>query len=227
MLKYNQKRPETLVVPERTEPLRNHVLGHMFAANLTGASVSATLTDLRYTVLKKSESSGDTYATVYGARHVKGNNVYARALSDRVAILSEIVEPRGMESRMVVIKAEDIGNQIATQGRAVFYGILFDFDKAEIKPESKAQLAEMAKYLQTNPAVRAFVIGHTDNKGTLDYNTDLSNRRAAAVLRSLTTEHSIDAKRLTARGLGPLAPAATNRTEDGRAKNRRVELVEQ
>ena len=161
MLKYNQKRPETLVVPERTEPLRNHVLDHVFAANLTGAGVNAALTDLRYTVLKKSESSGDTYAAVYGARHVKGNNVYARALSDRVAILDDD-DPRNGKPHGCR-QSRRHRQSIATQGRAVFYGILFDFDKADIKPESKAQLAEMAKYLQTNPAVRAFVIGHTDD----------------------------------------------------------------
>jgi outer membrane protein OmpA-like peptidoglycan-associated protein len=124
-------------------------------------------------------------------------------------------------------RLSDIGKQIASEGRAVFYGILFDFDKADIKAESRSQLAEMAKFLQSNPSVRAFIVGHTDNKGALDYNVDLSNRRAAAVARALTGDHAIDAKRIVARGSGPLAPVATNRTEDGRAKNRRVELVEQ
>jgi OmpA-OmpF porin, OOP family len=227
MLKYNQSRPETLVVGEGYEQLRLHVLDNVFASKLSGANVAKTLSDLRYTLLKKSTPAGDTYVAIYGARHGEGMNVYARALSDRVGVLAEVIEPRAMEQRMVVVKAADIGNQIATEGKAVFYGILFDFDKADIKPESTAQLAEMAKFLQGNPAARAFIVGHTDSKGALDYNVDLSNRRAAAVVRSLTSSHGIDAKRLVSRGLGPLAPVASNREEEGRAKNRRVELVEQ
>ena len=113
------------------------------------------------------------------------------------------------------------------EGRAVFYGILFDFDKAEVKPESEGQLAEMAKFLQANAAARVFIVGHTDNKGTLDYNVGLSSRRAEAVVKALSSKYGVDARRLTPRGLGPLAPVTSNRNEDGRAKNRRVEMVEQ
>ena len=71
------------------------------------------------------------------------------------------------------------------------------------------------------------IIGHTDNKGTLDYNLGLSGRRADAVVKALAAKYGIDAKRLTSRGLGPLAPIASNRSEEGQAKNRRVEMVEQ
>lgn len=227
MLKYNQARPQTQVMGEKYEQLRLHVLDNVFATKLSGANVAQALSDLRYALFKKSDPQGDSYVAIYGARHGAGMNVYARALSDRAGVLADVVEPKAMESRMVVVKAADIGNQIAAEGRAVFYGILFDFDKADIKPESKPQLMEMAKFLQSNASVRAFIVGHSDNKGTLDYNLDLSSRRAAAVVKALTGGHGVDAKRITARGLGPLAPVATNRTEDGRAKNRRVELVEQ
>jgi OmpA-OmpF porin, OOP family len=227
MLKYSQSRPATQVVGEGYEPLRLHVLDNVFASKLSGANVKNALSDLRYTLLKKPTPQGDTYVSIYGARHGEGMNVYARALSDRVGVLAEVVEPRAMEQRMVVVKAADIGNQIAADGRAVFYGILFDFDKADIKPESTAQLTEMAKFLQGNPAARVFIVGHTDSKGALDYNVDLSNRRAAAVVKSLAASHGIDTKRLVSRGLGPLAPVASNRNEEGRARNRRVELVEQ
>jgi OOP family OmpA-OmpF porin len=138
-----------------------------------------------------------------------------------------VVEPRAMERRMEMVSAAEIGGSMAAQGKAIFYGILFDFDKADIKPASKPQLAEMAKFLKANPSLRAFVIGHTDNKGTLDYNMKLSNQRANAVMKALANQYGIDPKRLTARGLGPLAPVATNHTQEGQAKNRRVELVEQ
>jgi OmpA-OmpF porin, OOP family len=140
--------------------------------------------------------------------------------------LSNRAQPRPMERRVVTVGAAEIGTKIASEGKALFYGVLFDFDKAEIKPDSEPQLAEMAKFLQANPQTRMFVVGHTDNKGTLDYNLDLSSRRADAVVRALAADHAIDPERLVPHGLGPLAPVATNRTEDGRAKNRRVELVE-
>jgi outer membrane protein OmpA-like peptidoglycan-associated protein len=85
----------------------------------------------------------------------------------------------------------------------------------------------MAKFLKENAQLRVFVTGHTDNKGALDYNVGLSGRRADSVVKALVTRFGINAARLTARGLGPLAPVASNRSEEGRARNRRVELVEQ
>jgi OmpA-OmpF porin, OOP family len=227
MLVYNKQRPETLLVGEGYEQPRLHLLDNVFAARFVGANVSQNLSDLRYSLFKKSDASGDSYVALYAAKHGKGLNVYGNALSDRVAVLASVVEPRAMESRMVVVDAKKIGSQIASEGRAVFYGILFDFDKADIKPESESQLEELAKFLQQNPSSRVFIVGHTDNKGTLDYNLGLSGRRAESVVNALTGKHRIDGKRLLARGLGPLAPVASNRTEDGRAKNRRVELVEQ
>ena len=69
------------------------------------------------------------------------------------------------------------------------------------------------------------MVGHTDNQGGLDYNMDLSRRRAGAVVAALTEQHGIAADRLRPAGVGPLAPAATNDTEEGRSLNRRVELV--
>jgi outer membrane protein OmpA-like peptidoglycan-associated protein len=126
-----------------------------------------------------------------------------------------------------VLKADEISGDIAKEGRAVFYGIQFDFDKADLKPESEPQLEEMAKALKADTKLKVLVVGHTDNQGKLDYNTGLSQRRAEAVVKALASKYGIDAKRMTARGLASLAPVATNRTDEGRAKNRRVEMVEQ
>ncbi|MGH9893877.1 MAG: OmpA family protein [bacterium] len=216
LLKYRWDKPETQVRGENYEHLRGLVIGKLFDP----------VVDVRYTLMKKSAPEGDSYVGIYGAEHSGGSDTYTRALANRVGVLVEIVEPRVMERRMVVVEAEQIGNQLAVEGKAVFYGILFDFDKAEIKPDSEPQLAEMAKFLQADPSIRVFVLGHTDNKGTLDYNLDLSNRRAAAVVQALTSKYGIGAERMVPRGLGPMTPMATNRTEEGRAKNRRVELVE-
>lgn len=218
ILKYAWDKPETHVLGEAYDPLR---------VQFIKTNIFSDMTDVRYALYKKTAPDGDSYAALYGAVHSGTSNVYKRALNGRVGVLVEIVEPRAMDRKMVVVNAAEIGGKVAAEGKAVFYGIEFDFDKAEIKPESEPQLAEMAKYLQANPKTQVFIIGHTDNKGTLDYNLALSGRRADAVVKSLAGKYGVDAKRLTPRGLGPLAPVATNRTDDGRAKNRRVELVEQ
>jgi OOP family OmpA-OmpF porin len=137
------------------------------------------------------------------------------------------VRTGAMEKKMVVVNADKIQSDLRAEGRIAFYGIFFDFDKAELKPESEAQLAEMARFLKTHTDTSVFVTGHTDNKGTLDYNLSLSGRRASAVATRLSTRYGISADRLVARGLAQLAPLATNDTEEGRAKNRRVEMVQQ
>jgi outer membrane protein OmpA-like peptidoglycan-associated protein len=116
---------------------------------------------------------------------------------------------------------------IASDGHVALYGILFDTDKTDIKPESAATIAEIAKFLKQGAGVKLYVVGHTDNVGLYDYNMGLSQRRAAAVVTELTTKHGIPAARLKPAGSGPLAPVAPNETEEGRAKNRRVELVKQ
>jgi OOP family OmpA-OmpF porin len=218
LLKYRWNKPETKVQGENYEHQRKLMVDAVFDQ----------LIELRYSLFRKSSAEGDTYVAVYGGLHRGGTfGDNSTALQDRVGVLVEVVEPRVMDRAMVVVSAAEIGGKVATEGRAVFYGIQFDFDKADIKPESDKQLAEMAKYLQGNPQGRVYIIGHSDNKGTLDYNVGLSNRRAEAVVRTLASRFRIDAKRLTPRGLGPLAPVASNRTEDGQAKNRRVEMVEQ
>jgi OmpA-OmpF porin, OOP family len=107
------------------------------------------------------------------------------------------------------------------------YGIYFDTDKTDVKPESQPTLQEIAKLLKQDASLRLYVVGHTDNVGTYDHNLDLSQRRAAAVVGELTTKHGVAAVRLRPAGVGMLSPVAPNDNEQGRAKNRRVELVKQ
>ena len=106
----------------------------------------------------------------------------------------------------------------------VIYGILFDTDAATLKAESEATLAEIVSVLKDNAGLSIYVVGHTDDVGALDYNQDLSLRRAVAVTDALVAK-GISRDRLTPLGAGPMAPVASNATEDGRALNRRVELV--
>jgi outer membrane protein OmpA-like peptidoglycan-associated protein len=186
------------------------------------------LIDVRYALMKKGGPGGDTYVALYaGLNTGGGHGSFSDVVRDRVSILVEAVEPKGMETRMETVSAEKIAGDLTAQGRAVFYGLYFDFDKANIKPESGPQLAEMAKALKADPKLKVYIVGHTDNQGKLDYNLGLSQRRAEAVAKALSTSHGVAAARLTAKGAGPLAPLASNRDEAGKAKNRRVEMVEQ
>jgi OmpA-OmpF porin, OOP family len=97
------------------------------------------------------------------------------------------------------------------------YGILFDTDKAT--------LTEIAKLLSDTPDLKVVIVGQADNAGAFDYNIDLSKMRAAAVVGALSKRFEVPADRMKSAGVGMVAPVATNANEDGRAKNRRVEVV--
>ncbi len=136
-----------------------------------------------------------------------------------------VIEMKPMESGLIAVNAASLANDINRTGHASVYGIYFDTGKADIKPESDGTLKEIGKLMQGNPSLKLYVVGHTDNQGTVDMNMDLSRRRAQAVLTALTTKYAVPAARLRAFGNGPYAPVASNDTEEGRTKNRRVELV--
>jgi outer membrane protein OmpA-like peptidoglycan-associated protein len=143
------------------------------------------------------------------------------------SIMLYVVEIKPMEGGLVTVDAAALASDITRSGHAAVYGIYFDTAKAEVKPESDAALKEIGKLLQQTPTLKLFVVGHTDGVGTLASNMDLSKRRADAVVAALTTKYGVAAARLVAQGCGPLAPVLSNASEDGRAKNRRVELVAQ
>ncbi len=137
-----------------------------------------------------------------------------------------LIEKQGMKQD-VVSDADAMGKSISESGKAALYGIYFDTGKADVKPESQAALKEIAKLLKNDARLKLYVVGHTDNAGTLEINMKLSQDRAMAVVNALVGQYNIDAARLRACGDGPTAPVATNGTEEGRALNRRVELVKQ
>jgi outer membrane protein OmpA-like peptidoglycan-associated protein len=127
----------------------------------------------------------------------------------------------------VVANAAALSGGLTGSGHVVVTGILFDTGKADVKPESAPALKEVAKLLKQNPRLKVYVVGHTDNVGALAANIDLSKRRAASIVQSLTTQYGIPAAQLQSFGAGPYAPVASNSSEDGRTLNRRVELVKQ
>jgi outer membrane protein OmpA-like peptidoglycan-associated protein len=137
----------------------------------------------------------------------------------------DVIETKGMQTRMVTVKADEMEKQINTSGRVALYGILFDFNKATLKPESDSTLEEVKKLMQEDPALKLLVVGHTDNVGGFEPNRDLSNKRAAAVVEALSSRYGVSPQRLFPFGCSFASPSAPNTTDDGRAKNRRVELV--
>ena len=123
------------------------------------------------------------------------------------------------------MKAEEMAQAINTSGRVALYGLYFDTAKADVKPESKDTLDQIAKLLSSSPSLKLLVVGHTDNVGEFGANMDLSKRRADAVIAALAGQYKVDRKRLTPVGVSFASPVAPNTSDDGKAKNRRVELV--
>lgn len=138
-----------------------------------------------------------------------------------------VIVEKQLMAQQVTANAEAFRNDIRATGHAAVYGIHFDTARADIKPESTPALAEVAKMLAADAALKVYVVGHTDNAGTFDANMKLSQARAQSVVQALSTQHGIDAARLKAVGVGQVAPVQSNDSEAGRAKNRRVELVRQ
>jgi outer membrane protein OmpA-like peptidoglycan-associated protein len=137
----------------------------------------------------------------------------------------QIIERQKMKQD-IVINAAELQQGLSATGHIAVYDILFDTGKSDIKPPSDAALKEIAKMMSQNPSLKLRVVGHTDNVGDLAVNMKLSQARAAAVVAALTSKYGVAANRLDAFGAGPYAPVASNKTDEGKAKNRRVELVE-
>jgi OmpA-OmpF porin, OOP family len=137
----------------------------------------------------------------------------------------EIIEKKAM-SQDVKAGAAAMSEGLKATGHVAVYGINFDPDKAEIRPDAEATIAEIAKLLQQDSSLKLFVVGHTANVGDVEAGLKLSQARAEAVVRYLTAKYGIQAARLSSFGAGPYCPVSTNLTEEGRARNRRVELVQ-
>jgi OmpA-OmpF porin, OOP family len=168
--------------------------------------------DYRYYAGRKQEAGRETYAAVLVSKN--NDQIYTQVT---VAVVGAI------ENKMV--DAAAMAKGLGEKGHIALYGIYFDTDKAVIKPESRPTLEEIAKLLRGQPQLNVVIVGHTDSQGAYDYNMDLSRRRAEAIAAELGSRYGIAKTRLRTAGVGFLAPVGSNASEDGRALNRRVELV--
>lgn len=168
---------------------------------------------------------GSHYLVAKGKSDGKETWVALRLFERQAHVVS--VQTGGMESDKVKVTAAQLQEGLEGSGHIAVYGILFDTGKAELKPASEPVLAEIAQLLQQQSRLRLHVVGHTDNVGGFEQNLDLSRRRAEAVVKALVTRHGAAAARLRPFGASSAVPVESNRSEAGRARNRRVELVEQ
>lgn len=184
--------------------------------------MSDNYNDQRFLAAILTRPEGTAYVSLYV---VKAYNI-GGPKKDNVYVQLDIIETVEMETGKVTVDAEAIGKGLDAEGHIAIYGIYFDSGSDKVKPGSAEALGEIAKLMKSRPDLELLVVGHTDNQGKLDYNMDLSKRRAASVVKALTDGYGIGAARLTPAGVGFLAPMASNRGDAGRSLNRRVELVE-
>ncbi|NOY66300.1 MAG: OmpA family protein [Gammaproteobacteria bacterium] len=169
----------------------------------------------------------------WSGSYKKGNKVVYTNLVVKVPTFSkypvqialDIIEPKEMELGLVTIDLNSLTEAMNTTGKAVLKGIYFDHNLAVVKPESKASLDVIAGYLKKNKTVSVYIVGHTDNTGADLHNMGLSKRRADAVVAKLMSAYSLRKERFKPHGVGPLVPVTSNGTDEGRAQNRRVEIV--
>jgi OmpA-OmpF porin, OOP family len=227
-------RYEFRISREKTQAVEGHHIFILYDLNENAQTPSPLQTVRNYTNAIKKVGGQLIYEYEDGGTQnvilkvVKdGSEVWAYITSSPNGQLSiQMIEKQAM-NQDVVADASSLANSIKETGKVAVYGIYFDTGKSVLKPESKGTLEEISKLLKSNPSFKLYVVGHTDNAGTFDANMRLSMERATAVVNALVAQYSVNAASLKACGSGPIAPVASNDTEEGKALNRRVELVKQ
>ena len=176
--------------------------------------------DFHYISARRQTGSGFTYVQVALAGPRSDGETAGRTRQ-----FIQIVEPAQAEMGKVTIDAKAIGAGLQRDGKIALYGVNFDTNKAVLRADSAAQLQSMADALKAQPAMKVLIVGHTDNQGDIEANLALSQKRAQAVVEALAGKYGIPAARLSARGVSSFAPVSSNASEEGRARNRRVEMV--
>ena len=160
---------------------------------------------------------------VYRVDRPGGRQVWVHARLEHSGAGWVVVEREGFVQTAALLQADALKQQLDADDRVAIQ-VNFAVDRAEIRPDSQPQIAQVLALLQQDPSLQLSVEGHTDNTGGADHNRSLSQARAASVVAALTAQ-GIDAARLSAAGFGADRPVADNGSDDGKARNRRVELV--
>ncbi|RLD23296.1 MAG: hypothetical protein DRI71_05655 [Bacteroidetes bacterium] len=173
--------------------------------------------------------NGDQNAIIVAKTTKDGKDIYIvdviASFSNVVLITQDVVEVEAADTGLVT--AKNMADDIAATGHIAIYDIYFDTGKAEVMPASATAMKNVAEYLKANPDKHYYIVGHTDNEGDYAANMTLSENRAKAVMTYLVNDLGVDADQLKALGASSMAPVLSNTTDKGKAKNRRVEIVEQ
>lgn len=173
--------------------------------------------EFRYLSAQRTENNedrGDIYVSLTTTKNDNG-----------IGIQLDIIEAAPPGEDLIEVNLDNMAREIEKKGSVSIHNIYFDTGNAELKPESEKALTKIADFLNQNPDLKLYVVGHTDSQGGLEFNMDLSASRADAVVKALVNEYGIAQERLKAQGVAFLAPKASNESEKGRSLNRRVELV--
>ncbi len=169
----------------------------------------------RFLAARLSDPTGDGYVTLY----------LTPGRGDSVIIQLDVIETTPMDSGMITVDVDYLRNEIERTGVVTLHGLQFYPDSAQLTAATQPLLGEVAAFLREHPEKSFYVVGHTTTLGPHENLMRLSTERAQACVDALVREHRVDPGRLFAAGVGGLAPVATNATDEGRARNRRVELV--
>jgi outer membrane protein OmpA-like peptidoglycan-associated protein len=161
----------------------------------------------------------DTFARLEN----NGQSIWLHVYSQENGIQVAAIEEKPLQLSIQPPEASALKTALDKEGRIALY-VNFDFAKATLKGDAAPVIAQIVKLLKDNPSLKIEIDGHTDNVGGHDYNVKLSQDRAAAVVAAIVAQ-GIAKERLTSGGFGPDKPVADNANPEGRAKNRRVELV--
>lgn len=207
----------------------NDKCGRRFGAKLLGENARKGL--YSYTDPWNMGNGGDF--RVWNGQLTKGDKtVFVNLIIEKktfgefpAVITLDVIEPEAMATGLITINPAYLAEQLNASGRVVLAGVYFDHNKIELKSDSKPALHAIAQYLKLNPKANVYIVGHTDNVGQHEANVTLASGRATAVVSALVSQFGVAKSRLHAVGVGAVAPIASNANEDGKAQNRRVEMV--
>jgi len=151
---------------------------------------------------------------------------YVADLGGYILSQLDVIESRQLDKNKVkVLTSKNLSNTLQSKGKVIVSGIYFDTGKSSIKSKSSVAISHIAELLKKDKNLKLYVIGHTDNQGPLAFNLNLSEKRADAVRKQLIVKHGINKNRLLSAGVGPYSPVTSNKSDNGKSLNRRVELV--
>jgi outer membrane protein OmpA-like peptidoglycan-associated protein len=191
--------------------------------SIPSCAASEKLTDLRYFLAELPSLGAFVSIQTATAQEADGT---CGALKGRTLAVVDVVKGKTVENLVPAIPSTSLSLTLGKEGKVALYSFEFDTKKATLKPSADPSLAQIAQLLTEQPQLKLLVVGHTDSEGGYKANVDLSKKRADAIVSALVSRHKIKRDRLTAVGVSSAAPLVSNKTPEGRAKNRRVELVE-